>query len=51
MAYTYSPAGRDRFIAHIDMDCFFVSVGLRNKPHLRDKPIGVGLWWILTLFH
>lgn len=28
-------------IMHIDMDCFFVSVGLLNKPHLRDKPVVV----------
>ncbi|KAG5680848.1 hypothetical protein PVAND_010329 [Polypedilum vanderplanki] len=28
-------------IMHIDMDCFFVSVGLRNKPHLKGIPIAV----------
>ncbi|XP_045773659.1 DNA repair protein Rev1 [Maniola jurtina] len=28
-------------IMHIDMDCFFVSVGLRNRPELRGKPIAV----------
>lgn len=26
---------------HIDMDCFFVSVGLRKRPELRDKPVAV----------
>ena len=26
---------------HIDMDSFFVSVTLRDKPHLRGKPIAV----------
>lgn len=28
-------------IMHIDMDCFFVSVGLRNRPHLRGQPVAV----------
>ncbi|MPC44371.1 DNA repair protein REV1 [Portunus trituberculatus] len=30
-----------RVIMHIDMDCFFVSVGLRKHPELRDKPVAV----------
>lgn len=28
-------------IMHIDMDCFFVSVGLRKHPHLRGHPVAV----------
>ena len=28
-------------IMHIDMDCFFVSVSLRNYPDARGRPIGV----------
>lgn len=28
-------------IMHIDMDCFFVSVGLRSRPHLKGFPIAV----------
>lgn len=26
---------------HIDMDCFFVSVGLRNLADLKGKPVAV----------
>ena len=30
-----------KMIMHIDMDCFFVSVGLRKHPHLRGRPVAV----------
>lgn len=30
-----------RAFVHIDLDCFFVSVSIRNKPHLKDKPVAV----------
>lgn len=33
--------GAGRVIMHIDMDCFFVSVGLRDRPHLRGLPVAV----------
>ncbi|CAG9767888.1 unnamed protein product [Ceutorhynchus assimilis] len=28
-------------IMHIDMDCFFVSVGLRKHPELKGKPVAI----------
>ncbi|XP_017777658.1 PREDICTED: DNA repair protein REV1 isoform X2 [Nicrophorus vespilloides] len=28
-------------VMHIDMDCFFVSVGLRSRPELRGLPVAV----------
>ena len=31
-----------RRIIHIDMDCFYAAVEMRERPHLRHKPIAVG---------
>lgn len=31
----------DKIIMHIDMDCFFVSVGLVDKPELKGFPVAV----------
>jgi len=31
-----------RKIIHIDMDCFYAAVEMRDNPALRDKPIAVG---------
>ncbi|KAF7097687.1 hypothetical protein CFC21_099478 [Triticum aestivum] len=34
-------SGKKKTIIHIDMDCFFVSVVIRNRPELHDKPVAV----------
>ncbi len=31
-----------RAIIHLDMDCFYAAIEMRDKPALRGKPIGVG---------
>lgn len=31
----------EKVVMHIDMDCFFVSVGIRNRPDLKEKPVAV----------
>lgn len=43
---TTDPTGDDivsyeNIIMHIDMDCFFVSVGLRKRPDLKGFPVAV----------
>lgn len=30
-----------RLVVHIDLDCFFVSVSIRDKPHLKGRPVAV----------
>ena len=42
-AATICPGGADkqRFVFHVDMDCFFASVALRHHPELRDKPVAI----------
>jgi len=31
-----------RKIIHVDMDCFYAAVEMRDNPHLRDIPIAIG---------
>lgn len=31
----------EKIIFHLDMDCFFVSVSLRDKPHLQNQPVAI----------
>lgn len=35
------PKGVQRVIMHIDFDSFFVAVGLKKRPDLKDKPVVV----------
>lgn len=30
-----------RIIFHVDLDCFFVSVALRDRPDLVGKPVAI----------
>ncbi|XP_067842338.1 DNA repair protein REV1 isoform X2 [Heptranchias perlo] len=40
-ANVMDPPRRQNCIMHIDMDCFFVSVGIRDRPELKGKPVAV----------
>jgi len=48
MLQPYKPAKRGRIVAmkrkiiHIDMDCFFAQVEMRENPALKNKPVAVG---------
>src|SRR5437868_11715348 len=37
-----APPGKERRIIHLDMDCFYAAIEMRDRPALRGKPIGVG---------
>jgi DNA polymerase IV len=37
-----SPKIDQRAIIHLDMDCFYAAIELRDQPALQGKPIGVG---------
>ena len=34
-------SGGQRAVVHIDLDCFFVSASILDKPDLREKPVAV----------
>lgn len=33
---------QQRAIIHLDMDCFYAAIEVRDRPELRGKPVGVG---------
>ncbi|XP_056145100.1 DNA repair protein REV1 isoform X2 [Lampris incognitus] len=38
---TSTPVSVKSCILHVDMDCFFVSVGISHRPELKGKPVAV----------
>ena len=32
----------ERYVFHVDIDCFFAAVSLRKYPQYRDKPVAIG---------
>jgi DNA polymerase-4 len=41
-AYIYDVEKAARAIIHIDMDCFYAAIEVRDRPALRGKPVAVG---------
>jgi len=37
--------GTKRSVFHVDMDCFFAAIAIRNLPQYKDTPVAVGHAW------
>ena len=35
----------ERYVFHVDIDCFFAAVALRRYPEYRNKPVAIGHGW------
>lgn len=35
------PRRERRYIMHVDFDCFFAAVSIRDRPELKDKPVAI----------
>jgi DNA polymerase-4 len=42
MNFTTANAKKQRKIIHVDMDCFYAAIEIRDNPSLADKPVAVG---------
>lgn len=40
-SFTLNPCKMRRYVCHVDMDCFFAAVALRNFPEHRGKPVAI----------